>query len=536
MRSERSVSTRTDGVEVADVAEGVDGGGRCGWGGRGGFGEGEGVAEAGEGAPAGAPQLGGAQDDQDQVDQGLSGGRGAQDVQPVTDRGVLDLAQVAVDVQHEVVEFGRTRLRVDAQVLVQVGGLDQGPDLGPERGQLVRVERGHGGVLIQQLLELGHLAVGVGAGHRRHQVVDDHRVPAPLGLGPLPRVVDDERVHQRQVTEHRVRRALRAQAEPLAGQPLQRAVLAQVDDGVGAEVPGQPAVRGQVVVRRRQVGVVVDGHRVLAEPAWRLDHQHHVPEAQAGQHDVTGALVGVQLTRRGPPVCLDGGAKTVRQIREETAVSGERDPGRCGAELVLGEPLGVVAAGRDQRVDQRVAVLGEAVAEVVAGLAHGAQQRDGRGWRVEPDGIADPGVLGGIGGKHDGDALGGVRGAGQAGVPDRDAGQPGGTFGVGGVARDPVRAFLLERERHGDHAPVELGDRDLHGGVDRGQRGVRCLPLRARAGQAEALQHGHVQAGQQAGVPVALAGGIRGGRAAGREHGGDHRVGRAEQLRELGVR
>ena len=294
-------------------------------------------------------------------------------MQPVTDRGVLDLAQVAVDVQHEVVEFGRTWLRVDAQVLVQVGGFDQGPDLGPERGQLVWVERGHGGVFVQQLLELGHLAVGVGAGHRRHQVIDDHRVPAPLGLGPLSRIVDDERVHQRQIAEHRVRRALRGQAEPLAGQPLQRAVLAQVDDCVGTEVPGEPAVRGQVMVRRRQVGVVVDGHRVLAEPAGRLDHQHHVPEAQAGEHDVTGALVGVQLTRRGPPVCLDGGAKTVRQVREETAVSGERDPGRCGAELVLGEPLGVVTAGRDQRVDQRVAVLGEALAEVVACRAHGAQ-------------------------------------------------------------------------------------------------------------------------------------------------------------------
>ena len=261
-------------------------------------------------------------------------------------------------------------------------------------------------------------------------------------------------------------------------------------------------------MRRRQVGVVVDGHRVLAEPARRLDHQHHVAEPQAGEHDVAGALVGVQLTRRGSPVCLDGGAQPVRQFREETAVSGERDPGRGGAELVLGEPLGVVAAGRDQRVDQRVAVLGEAVAEVVAGLAHGAQQRDGGGRRVQADGVADPGVLGGIGGEHDGDALGGVRGAGQPGVPDRDAGQPGGALGVGGVARDPVRALLLEGERHGDQAAVELRDRDLHGGVDRGQRGVRGLPLRARAGQAEALQHRHVQAGQHARVPVALAGGV----------------------------
>ena len=195
------------------------GGGGCA------FGEAEGGAQAGEGAPAGAPQLGRAQDDQDQVDQGFALRGEAEDVQAVADRGVLDLAQVAVDVQDELVEFGRAGLRVDAEVVMQVGGLDQGPDLGPQRGQLVRVERGHGRVLVEQLLELGHLAVGVGARHRRDQVVDDHRVPAPLGLGPLARVVDDERVHQRQVAEHRVRRALAptGRAPCLAATPACRA-------------------------------------------------------------------------------------------------------------------------------------------------------------------------------------------------------------------------------------------------------------------------------------------------------------------------
>src|SRR5437588_516784 len=93
------------------------------------------------------------------------------------------------------------------------------------------------------------------------------------------------------------------------------------------------------------------------------------------------------------------------------------------------------------------------------------------------------------------------------GAPQCDWMESRGPFGIGGVARDPVRALLLERERHRDQSAVELGDRDLHGGVDRGQRGVRGLPLLARAGQAEALQHRHVQAAQQASVPVALAGG-----------------------------
>ena len=242
-----------------------------------------------------------------------------------------------------------------------------------------------------------------------------------------------------------------------------------------------------------------------------------------------------RLARRGAPVSRMRGAQLVRQIVEITEVSGERDPGRGGAELVFCEPLGVVAAGRDQRVDQRVAVLGKAVAEVVAGVAHGPQQRHGGRRGVQADRVAHPGVLGGIAGEHDGHALGGVRDGGQAGVPDGDPGQPGGALGVGGIAGYPVRAFLLEGERHGDQAAVELGDRHLHRGVDRGQRGVRGLPLLARAGQAESLQHRHVQAGQQAGVPVALAGRVGGGRAAGREHGGDYRVGGLEESSESGV-
>ena len=125
-------------------------------------------------------------------------------------------------------------------------------------GQLGRVQRGHGGVLVQQLLQPGQVAVGLGAGHRRHQVIDDRGVRAALGLRALARVVDQERVDQRQVAQRRVGPARGRHAEVLARQPLQVAVLAHVHDGVRAEALLQPAVGGQVVVARRQLRVVVD--------------------------------------------------------------------------------------------------------------------------------------------------------------------------------------------------------------------------------------------------------------------------------------
>ena len=57
------------------------------------------------------------------------GGARAEDVQTVADLGVLDLAQPAVDVQQEVVEAVLVGAVLQAEVVVELGGLDQRPDL-----------------------------------------------------------------------------------------------------------------------------------------------------------------------------------------------------------------------------------------------------------------------------------------------------------------------------------------------------------------------------------------------------------------------
>ena len=182
-----------------------------------------------------AEQLPGPQDRQHQVEFGLARRRLAEDVQTVADLDVLDLAQPAVDVQQHVVEGVLVGAFLQAEVVVHLRGAHQRPDLLADRGQLAGVERGDVGVLVEQLLQSGDVAVAFGAGHRRDEVVDEGGVRAPLGLGALPRVVDQERVDQRQVAERRVGTARRGHAERLAGQPLQVAVLAEVHDRVGAE-------------------------------------------------------------------------------------------------------------------------------------------------------------------------------------------------------------------------------------------------------------------------------------------------------------
>ncbi len=463
-------------------------------------------------------------------------------MEAVPDLRVLDLAQPAVDVQQEVVELLVPGAFLQAEVAVQLGGLHQRPDLAPDGGQLRRVHRRDVGVLVQQLFQPGDVAVGLRAGHRRHQVVDDGGVGAPLGLRPLARVVDQERVDQRQVAQRRVGGAGGRQRGVLAGQPLQRAVLAEVDDGVGAEAVLQPAVRGQVVVARRQLRVVVDRHRVLAEAARRLDQQHDVAGGQSGQHQLPG-VVHEQAARGGAPRLGHRGAQPVRQAARPRLVLGRADADVRVGQLRGRQPLLVLAARGDEGVDEGVARLGVGVAgvqdadhgvvlaEVVAVLPEPAQQADGRHRGVEADGVADARVLRRIRGEDDGDPLLRVGGGPQAGVVDGDAGDPVAAFRVGDVAGQPVGVELLERERRGDDPPVELRNGDLRGRVQRRDPVVRSLPLGAAGRETQALEHGYVQRRDAPHIPrlvVTARAHARGDGAPGRQHGHDQRVERAE--------
>ena len=227
-----------------------------------------------------------------------------------------------------------------------------------------------------------------------------------LACVPSPGIVDQERVDQRQVAQRGVGAARRRHAKRLARQPFQVAVLAEVHDGVGAELGVEPVVRGQIVMAGRQIGVVIDGDRVLTETAWRLHDQHDVAGLHCGDDDLAvgvAAAVDEQLTGRRAPMLDDGVGELAGQRGEPVAIVLGGHPDRIARELSVGEPVRILAAALDQRVHQRVAVLGVDagdVADAVAGVAHRPQQRDRAGRGVEPDRVADAGVLGRVRREH----------------------------------------------------------------------------------------------------------------------------------------
>ena len=239
---------------------------------------------------------------------------------------------------------------------------------------------------------------------------------------------------------------------------------------------------------------------------------------------------------------------------EPLAVTRCRDAHRLTRELLLGQPVLVLPAGRDEGVDERVAGGGvEALAvdrlegpgagdlaggtQVVAGIPHGPHQPDDRDGGVEPDRVADAGVLRRVGRQHDGDLAVARRDVTQSRVVDGQRGQPRAALGVGCVVRKAFGVDLLEREDTSDDPAVELGHGDLGGDVGRRHAHVTVGPLVAAPGEAQALNDRHVQSGERLHVPrlvVFTGAGRTGLGATGRQHRGDEGVVAGEVLEQVG--
>ena len=407
------------------------------------------------GTQAGHVEIGDARQGLKQSDHLLARGHLSQDVQPIADLRPSQFAQVAIQLLDEVRHLAAAHLgqrhrravsgdgvvpfmRVTVlavphqvfQVVFEVSTPDQVPDLLLQQRHLRRVEQLHLVVFVHQLHQFAQFTVSVGGGHRRRQVVDDDGMGTVLGLRPLAGVIDDERIEQGQIAQERVGVAVRRQADALAGQPFQGAVLAQVDHGIGAPGIAQPAVEGVVVMRWRQVGLMVDGVRVHAVAARRLQGHEDVAEVEAGQGDVV--VVDVGLSRRRSPLSDHLTTLSLRKVVEPTAILGGRDAGSGTRQLFGRQQRFVVGTAVDQRVDQGIAIKGQ-FADGVTGIAHRLQDPQQRGRRVEADGVADLRRLAGRVGEDEGDALVAVRLAPQGGEAQGQARQAADAIGHGGV-------------------------------------------------------------------------------------------------------
>ena len=178
-------------------------------------------------------------------------------------------------------------------------------------------------VFLNPLLQFQQVAIQFGAGQGRGEVVNNHRLGAAFGLSAFARVVDDERINQRQVACQQPGPAGVGEAERLARQPFQIAVLAELHDGVGAVLVAQPEIKGQIAVRGRQSRVMVGGGQIQVEAARGLDADEQPPEGQPADPQLLVCAEGVIF--RLAPAAGHRLAADFRQAGEIFLVIGKRD-------------------------------------------------------------------------------------------------------------------------------------------------------------------------------------------------------------------
>ena len=404
-------------------------------------------------------------------------GRLGEDMQPVADLHLLQLAEIIVDRGERVVAPAR-----GPRVAIEPDALGEIEDVALQPLEPARVHAGGKIIFVDQRFELLERSVALRPRQRRRQVIDDGRRDPALGLRPLARIVDDEGIDLRQRPCADLGEAGLRERHRLARQPFQIAMLADMDDGMGAELPVQPDVESEIPVRRRERRVMVAGLGIDIVAARRLHRDRDIAEAVDGKPE--GSVPHEWIGLRIAPAFRDGGACGVRQGVESLTIGAQAQSDLAGP-IKRAEVVGHPARHQPH---QRGAVLW-GIADGIARLAKRPHDRRGARRRIETDAVADPAVAIGIVGKHERDPpLGGRQGA-----------QPRPVGGEVGDERDAIGEHLrhddaafgqriealgrLEGHRAGEQPPVQLRQSDVHGEVARSEPSrVACPALQVHAG------------------------------------------------------
>ncbi len=155
-------------------------------------------------------------------------------MQAVADLHLLQVAQI-------IVQLGQGGLiavvRGNPGVPVQTNIAGQIQDLAAQKVQAARVEPRGFIEFIHQQFQFRQGAVTFCPGQGRGQMIDDHRLGAPLGLCPLARIIDDKGIKMRQGAEHGFGETALGKCQGFPGQPFKIAMLAHVNDGLNTHFP-----------------------------------------------------------------------------------------------------------------------------------------------------------------------------------------------------------------------------------------------------------------------------------------------------------
>ena len=202
----------------------------------------------------------------------------AEDMQPVADAKLLHVAKPGVEARER---FRLVRRAGGAAFLRKSATLRLIEDRTGDALRATRIERGGLSVFIEHLLEPRGVVIELRVLKRRRHMADRHGGEAALRLRRLARIIDDEGIDHRRRPEQRLRRAIRREHHRFAGQELQRAMRAEMDQRIHAVMAAQPEIKGDIGVARRGFDVVIALAAFRSRAAVGLESHDELPALDA---------------------------------------------------------------------------------------------------------------------------------------------------------------------------------------------------------------------------------------------------------------
>src|ERR1700679_1284725 len=286
-------------------------------------------------------------------------------------------------------------------------------------------------------------------------------------------------------------------------------MLAHVDDGICAPAAfclrsSEPAIEGRIVVRWGQVGRVIDRIRIDAISPWWLQCDQGIAKLHSSKQIVALVAPGLLLFNRDN---LSGDRREeflvsllgrfyawamVLRLAPEILHSARRASRKPGVYLPIGRSRKMHGPGRiewvvvvvsptaKQILHQFIGCLRQSVDRIPA-RPHRVQRREQAGRRIEANCTPNLRRLGRRVREYEGGSTIAVQRSPQPGKPTRYTGDARSPVFVRNIqALRAILASLLERNRHGDDAAIELRDRNIDGSIDRVQSSSRAFPRALR--------------------------------------------------------
>ena len=348
-------------------------------------------------------------------------------------------------------------------------------------------------IFVGQQFKVTQRPVGFSPGQWRHQVIDNHRLRAALGLRTFAGVVDDKRINVGHRPKDCVRPTVLRQPDALARQPFEIAVLTHMHHCMSAVGVTQPEIKRQISMRRHQIRIVIHRAGIDLIPPCRLNSDKGQAKTQTGNHHapVPEHRILVRLTPtlgHRLPIGLGQGIKhRLVLIKPQTLQA------RTQIEVVQ-----IVAYPTQQlRYQLGAAVWQRAIKRVTFHLQC-PQDIQCCGWRVQTDAIANAAITGRVIGQNQGDALVCIGHPGQLDPAPRQFSDKIHAFRLRSIAHHvrltalTAPGQILEADRAADDPPVQLRQRNVHGQVSGAEALLTVTPAGFVILSANGLNHRNI--------------------------------------------